>query len=62
MADFDVEERARLSGGISNAVIHDAVLAALTERDVHAQCLLDVGCGVGHLAQFFLRRGYFRAS
>jgi len=49
MTDFDVEERARLSGGISTAVIHDAVVAALTERGVHAPCLLDVGCGVGNL-------------
>ena len=49
MADFDVEERALRSEGISPAVIHNAVLAALTERGVHAACLLDVGCGVGNL-------------
>ncbi|HEX3852244.1 MAG TPA: methyltransferase domain-containing protein [Polyangiaceae bacterium] len=49
MGEFDVEERARLSGGESAAVIHDAVLAALTERAVHARCLLDVGCGTGSL-------------
>jgi SAM-dependent methyltransferase len=49
MADFDVEERALLSGGISTTVIHNAVLAALAERDVHASCLLDVGCGIGNL-------------
>src|SRR6185369_7752166 len=29
--------------------IHDAVLAALTERGVSAACLLDVGCGTGSL-------------
>jgi len=49
MADFDVEERARLSNGISYGVIHDAVFAALAERNVHAHCLLDVGCGIGNL-------------
>ena len=49
MAEFDVEERARLSAGASAAVIHDAVLAALKERSVRARCLLDVGCGTGSL-------------
>ena len=49
MAEFDVEERARLSAGESAAVIHEAVLAALTERGVRARCLLDVGCGTGSL-------------
>jgi len=49
MAEFNVEERARLSAGGSDAVIHDAVLAVLTERGVHARRLLDVGCGTGRL-------------
>jgi 2-polyprenyl-3-methyl-5-hydroxy-6-metoxy-1,4-benzoquinol methylase len=49
MAEFDVKERARLSAGESAAVIHDAVLAALTERGARARCLLDVGCGTGSL-------------
>jgi 2-polyprenyl-3-methyl-5-hydroxy-6-metoxy-1,4-benzoquinol methylase len=49
MAEFDVEERARLSAGESAEVIHDAVLAALMERIVRARCLLDVGCGTGRL-------------
>lgn len=49
MAQFDVEERARLSAGESCAAIHDAVLAALSERGVRAQRLLDVGCGTGVL-------------
>jgi 2-polyprenyl-3-methyl-5-hydroxy-6-metoxy-1,4-benzoquinol methylase len=49
MAAFDVEERARLSAGGSAAAIHDAVLAALVERAVHARTLLDVGCGTGSL-------------
>jgi 2-polyprenyl-3-methyl-5-hydroxy-6-metoxy-1,4-benzoquinol methylase len=49
MSEFDVEARARLSAGESAVVVHDAVLAALTERGVHAACLLDVGCGTGSL-------------
>ena len=49
MGEFNVEERARLSAGESAAVIHAAVLAACIERGVHAQCLLDVGCGTGSL-------------
>jgi len=49
MTEFDVEERARLSAGESGVAIHDAVLAALTERSVRAHCLLDVGCGTGSL-------------
>jgi len=49
MAELDVEERARLSAGESAAVIHAAVVAALTARGVHARCLLDVGCGTGSL-------------
>jgi len=50
MSDFDVEARARLSAGQSAIVVHDAVLAALTERGVSAaSCLLDVGCGTGTL-------------
>src|SRR4051812_44594517 len=49
MTEFDAEERARLSGGISTTVIHDAVVAALNERGVRARCLLDVGCGTGNL-------------
>jgi len=49
MVEFDVEERARLSGGESAAVIHDAVLKALQERGVRAHSLLDVGCGTGSL-------------
>ncbi|MEI9939921.1 MAG: methyltransferase domain-containing protein [Pseudomonadota bacterium] len=49
MAEFDVEKRARLSAGESAAVIHTAVLAALTERGIHARCFLDVGCGTGSL-------------
>ena len=49
MAEFDVEQRARLSAGASAAVIHDAVIASLTERGVRARCLVDVGCGTGSL-------------
>jgi 2-polyprenyl-3-methyl-5-hydroxy-6-metoxy-1,4-benzoquinol methylase len=49
MADFNVEERARLSAGQSATVIHDAVVQALTERGVRARCLVDVGCGTGSL-------------
>ncbi|HWZ90251.1 MAG TPA: methyltransferase domain-containing protein [Polyangiaceae bacterium] len=49
MVEFNVEERARLSAGESAAVIHDAVLAALTERGIRAHSLLDVGCGTGSL-------------
>ena len=49
MAELSVEERARLSGGQSASVIHEAVLAALTERGIHAHNLLDVGCGTGSL-------------
>lgn len=49
MAELNVEERARLSAGQSGSAIHDAVFAALTERGVHARCLLDVGCGTGSL-------------
>jgi 2-polyprenyl-3-methyl-5-hydroxy-6-metoxy-1,4-benzoquinol methylase len=49
MSEFNVEERARLSAGGSAAAIHDAVLALLTERQVHARTLLDVGCGTGSL-------------
>jgi 2-polyprenyl-3-methyl-5-hydroxy-6-metoxy-1,4-benzoquinol methylase len=49
MAEFDVEERARLSAGESAAAIHNAVLTALAERGVRARCLLDVGCGTGSL-------------
>ncbi|HKO47018.1 MAG TPA: methyltransferase domain-containing protein [Polyangiaceae bacterium] len=49
MAEFDVEERARLSAGGSGAAVHEAVLAALTERGVRAATLLDVGCGTGSL-------------
>ena len=51
MAEFDVEQRARLSaGGQSAAAIHDAVLAALTEREAFMRAfLLDVGCGTGSL-------------
>jgi len=51
MAEFTVEERARQSAGESAAPVHDAVLAALTERGIHAGCLLDVGCGTGNLRQ-----------
>ncbi len=49
MAEFNVEERARQSAGESAAPVHDAVLAVLTERGIHARCLLDVGCGTGNL-------------
>jgi 2-polyprenyl-3-methyl-5-hydroxy-6-metoxy-1,4-benzoquinol methylase len=49
MAEFNVEERARLSAGQSAAVIHDAVVLALAERGIHARSLLDVGCGTGSL-------------
>lgn len=49
MAEFDVERRARLSAGESAAAIHDAVVASLTEHNVRARCLLDVGCGTGSL-------------
>ncbi len=38
MAEFNVEERARLSAGQSAAVIHDAVVEALTERGIRARC------------------------
>jgi len=51
MADFNVEQRARESAGESAAVIHDAVITSLTERGVHARCLLDVGCGTGTLRE-----------
>jgi 2-polyprenyl-3-methyl-5-hydroxy-6-metoxy-1,4-benzoquinol methylase len=49
MAELNVEERARLSAGQSAAVIHDAVVEALTERGIRARCLVDVGCGTGSL-------------
>lgn len=49
MPDFNVEERARQSAGESAAPVHEAVLAALTERGIHADRLLDVGCGTGNL-------------
>jgi SAM-dependent methyltransferase len=51
----DIEARARLSGGASDAVIYRAVEAALRARIASAAVLLDVGCGSGglwkHLAQ-----------
>ncbi len=49
MIEFNVEERARLSAGGSDAAIHAAVLAVLIERGVRARRLLDVGCGTGRL-------------
>ena len=49
MANFNVEERARQSVGQSSDVIHEAVLAALAERDILARTLVDVGCGTGSL-------------
>jgi 2-polyprenyl-3-methyl-5-hydroxy-6-metoxy-1,4-benzoquinol methylase len=51
MAGFNVEERALQSAGESAAPVHDAVLATLSERAIHARCLLDVGCGTGNLRQ-----------
>ena len=51
MAGFNVEERALQSAGESAAPVHDAVLATLSERGIHARCLLDVGCGTGNLRQ-----------
>ncbi len=44
-AEFDLEERARLSAVESAAAIQHAVLAALTEVRRCPACLLDVGWG-----------------
>lgn len=49
MTELDVEDRARQSAGESAGPVHEAVLAALVERGIHAQKLLDVGCGTGNL-------------
>jgi len=51
MSNFVVEERAQQSIGESSEGIHEAVLAALTERDVFARTILDVGCGTGRLRE-----------
>jgi len=49
MAKLSVEDRARLSAGGSAESVHDALLDLLSERNIHASTLLDVGCGTGRL-------------
>ena len=49
---YSVDQRARLSAGASSTVIHEAVAAALLERAVHGERLLDVGCGAAGLRPF----------
>ncbi|HEY4103521.1 MAG TPA: methyltransferase domain-containing protein [Polyangiaceae bacterium] len=49
MSELNVEERARQSAGQSASAVHEAVVAALTERGARAHTLLDVGCGTGNL-------------
>jgi SAM-dependent methyltransferase len=44
-----VEERARQSGGTSDAAIYQMVARALEARDVSGGLVLDVGCGGGAL-------------
>lgn len=52
----DVETRARLSLGASDAAIYAMVARALEERQVRGGVLLDVGCGGGHLWSFVRER------
>jgi len=59
MPQFSVEERARISDGSSSTAIQGAVASVLRRRRVHAQTLIDVGCGNGHLSEH-LRGMYAR--
>src|SRR5882757_9450 len=51
MVEFNVADRARQSAGKSAAVVHEAALAMLIERDIYAHTFLDVGCGTGSLCE-----------
>jgi len=44
-----VEDRARQSRGISNDAVLEAVMRALSEREIRGDCIVDVGCGEGNL-------------
>jgi 2-polyprenyl-3-methyl-5-hydroxy-6-metoxy-1,4-benzoquinol methylase len=47
----NIQERARQSRGISNDGIYRMVLRALRRRGIRGGTVLDVGCGVGNLAE-----------
>ncbi len=51
-----VEDRARQSRGISNDTVLEAVMRALSEREITGECLVDVGCGEGNLHRFVRSR------
>ncbi|HEV3470245.1 MAG TPA: class I SAM-dependent methyltransferase [Pyrinomonadaceae bacterium] len=55
-ADFAVEERARRSGGTSDAGIYEMVARALERRGVRGGTLADVGCGAGDLRPYVCGR------
>ena len=48
-AKYEVEERARLSGGTSEAAIYQMVRRAVNLRHRGGGVLIDVGCGAGNL-------------
>lgn len=47
-----VGDRARLSLGLSNEAIYEMVAAAIKDRQLSVDVLLDVGCGEGNLRPF----------
>jgi predicted RNA methylase len=49
MIEFNVESRSLQSAGTSAPPVHEAVIAMLTERNIHAHTVLDLGCGTGGL-------------
>lgn len=49
---FEMETRARLSRGISNAAIYQMVSRTVDRRHAGGGFLLDVGCGAGQLSSF----------
>lgn len=51
-----VEERARQSQGVSGDAIMQMVVRAFGQRNIEGGCLVDVGCGAGHLYPYIRRR------
>jgi 2-polyprenyl-3-methyl-5-hydroxy-6-metoxy-1,4-benzoquinol methylase len=56
LGNVGVDERARQSQGISNDAILRMVIRALDRRNIAGGCLVDVGCGAGHLYQHVRHR------